>query len=256
MKLTGSTFLVTGAASGLGAGTARRFANAGANVVLTDLNEDAGASLANEIGSKARFLKADVTNETEVQAAVDTAWKEFSSLNGAINCAGILMPAKVIGKDGSPHKLDKFMKTIEVNVGGSFNVIRLAAASMVAKGLDNSKDNGVFINTASVAAYEGQLGQASYSASKSAVIGMSLPIARELSRYGMRVNTISPGIFETPMMASLPDKVRNSLTEQVPFPPRFGTADEYAHLAQAIIENEMINGEVIRLDGALRMGAK
>ena len=255
MKIQGSTFLVTGGSSGLGAATAQRLANAGANVLIADLNIEAGEMLAAKLGDNAKFVQTNVASELDVQAAVDTAVSTFGALHGAINCAGIAIATKVIGRDG-PHNLDAFSKVIQVNLIGTFNVIRLAATVMAASEPNNAGERGVIINTASVAAFDGQMGQAAYAASKGGVVGMTLPIARDLARSGIRVMTIAPGIFETPMLASLPEKARQSLGEQVPFPSRLGRPAEYAALAQHIIENEMLNGEVIRLDGAIRMAPR
>lgn len=256
MKIQGSTFLVTGGSSGLGAATAQRLAAAGANVLVADLNSEAGEALAAGLGNNARFAKTDVASAEEVQGAVDTAVATFGGLHGAVNCAGIAIASKVIGRDGSPHDLEAFRKVIQVNLIGTFNVIRLAAAVMVTAEPNAAGERGVIINTASVAAFDGQMGQAAYSASKGGVVGMTLPIARDLARSGIRVVTIAPGLFETPMLAGLPEKARISLAEQVPFPSRLGHPDEYAALAQHIIENEMLNGEVIRLDGAIRMAPR
>jgi NAD(P)-dependent dehydrogenase (short-subunit alcohol dehydrogenase family) len=255
MKIQGSTFLVTGGSSGLGAATAKRLATAGANVLIADLNSDAGEALASELGDNAKFVKTNVASEEDVQTAVSTAVDSFGGLHGAINCAGIAIASKVIGRDG-PHELAAFSKVIQVNLIGTFNVIRLAAAVMAAAEPNEAGERGVIINTASVAAFDGQMGQAAYSASKGGVVGMTLPIARDLARSGIRVMTIAPGIFETPMLAGLPEKARISLGEQVPFPSRLGRPEEYAALAQHIIENEMLNGEVIRLDGAIRMAPR
>lgn len=256
MKIQGSTFLVTGGSSGLGAATATRLANAGANVLIVDLNSEAGEALAAKLGANTKFVKTNVASGEEVQAAVSAAVNTFGGLHGAINCAGIAIASKVIGRDGSPHDLDAFSKVIQVNLIGTFNVIRLAAAVMVAAEPNEAGERGVIINTASVAAFDGQMGQVAYSASKGGVVGMTLPVARDLARSGIRVMTIAPGIFETPMLAGLPEKARISLAEQVPFPSRLGRPDEYAALAQHIIENEMLNGEVIRLDGAIRMAPR
>jgi NAD(P)-dependent dehydrogenase (short-subunit alcohol dehydrogenase family) len=255
MKIQGSTFLVTGGSSGLGAATAKRLATAGANVLIADLNSEAGELLASELGDNAKFVKTNVASEEDVQTAVSAAVNTFGGLHGAINCAGIAIASKVIGRDG-PHDLAAFSKVIQVNLIGSFNVIRLAAAVMAAAEPNEAGERGVIINTASVAAFDGQMGQAAYSASKAGIVGMTLPIARDLARSGIRVMTIAPGIFETPMLAGLPEKARMSLGEQVPFPSRLGRPDEYAALAQHIIENEMLNGEVIRLDGAIRMAPR
>jgi len=256
MNIQGSTFLITGGSSGLGAATATRLATAGANVLIVDLNSEAGEALAAELGATAKFVKTNVTSEEDVQTAVSTAVNTFGGLHGVVNCAGIAIASKVIGRDGSPHDLDAFSKVIQVNLIGTFNVIRLAAAVMATAEPNEAGERGVIINTASVAAFDGQMGQAAYSASKGGIVGMTLPIARDLARSGIRVMTIAPGIFETPMLAGLPEKARISLGEQVPFPSRLGRPAEYAALAQHIIENEMLNGEVIRLDGAIRMAPR
>ncbi|WP_420632166.1 3-hydroxyacyl-CoA dehydrogenase [Candidatus Leptofilum sp.] len=256
MNVQGSTFLITGGSSGLGTATAARLVNAGGNVVIADLNSEAGEALAAELGDNATFVNCNVASAEDVQEAVDTAVSTFGGLHGAINCAGIAIATKVLGRDGSPHDLDAFSKVIQVNLIGTFNVIRLAAAMMAKSEPNEAGERGVIINTASVAAFDGQMGQAAYSASKGGVVGMTLPIARDLARSGIRVMTIAPGIFETPMLAGLPEKARISLGQQVPFPSRLGRPDEYAALAQHIIENEMLNGEVIRLDGAIRMAPR
>ena len=254
MEITNSTFIVTGGASGLGAATARTLSAAGGNVVIADLNADAGNALAKELG-KARFIKTDVTAEADGKAAVALALKEFGGLQGLVNCAGIAIGEKTVGKDG-PHALASFARVIGINLVGTFNMIRLAADAM-GKGQANAAgERGVIINTASVAAYDGQIGQAAYAASKGGVVGMTLPIARDLSRSGIRVMTIAPGIFETPMLLGMSKEVQEALGKMVPFPPRLGRASEYAALAKHIIENEMLNGEVIRLDGAIRMAPK
>jgi NAD(P)-dependent dehydrogenase (short-subunit alcohol dehydrogenase family) len=247
--------LITGGASGLGAACARRLVDAGANVVLADLNESQGAALAKELGAAARFAKTDVTDPASAQGAIDLAVSAFHGLSGAINCAGIAFGMRVLGKDG-PHDLAAFSRVLNINVVGTFNVIRLAAAVMSQAQPNDEGERGVIINTASCAAFEGQIGQAAYSASKAAVAGMTLPIARELARFGIRVMAIAPGTFDTPMMAGLPQAARESLSAQVPFPPRLGRPEEFALLAEQIILNPMLNGEVIRLDGAMRMGAK
>lgn len=255
METAGRTFLVTGGGSGLGAATAHGLAEAGAKVLVADLNEEAGKSVASEIGGAARFVQADVTDEKSAHAAVDTAVHELGGLHGVVNCAGVAIGAKVLGKSG-PHDLESFTKVLQVNVVGTFNVIRLSAAVMKWNDPVGSGERGVIVNTASVAAFEGQIGQAAYSASKGGVVSMTLPIARELAQHGIRVMTIAPGIFDTPMMAGLPEEARDSLGEQVPFPSRLGKPEEYAALARHIIENEMLNGEVIRLDGAIRMSPR
>jgi NAD(P)-dependent dehydrogenase (short-subunit alcohol dehydrogenase family) len=254
MELKNNTFMVTGGASGLGAATARIIAEAGGNVVIADVNADAGNALAKELG-RARFIRTDVTAETDGQAAVALALKEFGGLQGLVNCAGIAVAEKTLGRDG-PHALASFGRVIGVNLIGTFNMIRLAADAM-SKGQANAGgERGVIINTASVAAYDGQIGQAAYSASKGGIVGMTLPIARDLARSGIRVMTIAPGIFLTPMLLGLPKEAQEALGKMVPFPPRLGQPSEYAALAKHIIENEMLNGEVIRIDGAIRMAPK
>ena len=253
MQIRNSIFLVTGGASGLGAATAQMAAANGAKVVIADLQAEAGEKLAKEIGG--RFAKTDVANEADGKAAVALALKEFGGLHVLVNCAGIAVAEKTIGKEG-PHALASFTRCITVNLIGTFNMIRLAADAM-AKAVPNAAgERGVMINTASVAAYDGQVGQAAYSASKGGVVGMTLPVARDLSRNGIRVCTIAPGIFETPMLLGLPKEAQESLGKQVPFPSRLGRPIEYAQLARQIIENEMLNGEVIRLDGAIRMAPR
>ncbi len=255
MDIQNKTVLVTGGASGLGEGCVRRFADLGARVVIVDLNADRGATLAAEIGQNAYFTQADVSNEADVEAAVQTAVDHFGGLHVAINCAGIVIGERTVGKSG-PHALANFEKVIRINLIGSFNVIRLAAAAMANNKPNADGERGVLINTASVAAYDGQIGQAAYSASKGGIVGMTLPIARDLSRIGIRVMTIAPGIMETPMMAGMTEEVRTSLGTQVPFPSRLGQAAEYAGLAQHIVENAYLNGEVIRLDGAIRLAPR
>ena len=254
MEIKNSTFIVTGGASGLGAATASTIVSAGGNVVIADVNADAGNTLAKELG-RARFIRTDVTAEADGQAAVALALKEFGGLQGLVNCAGIGGAEKTLGREG-PHSLANFTRIITINLIGTFNMIRLAADAM-SKGQPNAGgERGVIVNTASVAAYDGQIGQAAYSASKGGIVGMTLPIARDLSRSGIRVMTIAPGIFLTPMLLGLPKEAQDSLGKMVPFPPRLGRPAEYAALARHIIENEMLNGEVIRLDGAIRMAPK
>ncbi|RMH01902.1 MAG: 3-hydroxyacyl-CoA dehydrogenase [Chloroflexi bacterium] len=255
MQIADSTFLVTGGSSGLGAACVRRLVANNGRVVIADINEEAGKALAAELGDAVRFVRTDVTSEADMKTAVTTAQNTFGGLHGLINCAGIAIAAKVIGRSGI-HTLEAFNKVIQINLVGTFNAIRLAAAAMIENEPNTAGERGVIINTASVAAFDGQIGQAAYSASKGGVVGMTLPIAREFARYGIRVMTIAPGIFDTPMMAGLPEKARESLAQQVPFPSRLGRPDEYAALAQHIIENEMLNGEVIRLDGAIRMAPR
>ncbi|MEI2610746.1 MAG: 3-hydroxyacyl-CoA dehydrogenase [Candidatus Promineifilaceae bacterium] len=255
MQIQGHTFLVSGGGSGLGAACVRRLAALQANVVIADINQAMGQALADELGGAVVFAPMNVTEEVNVKSALAVAIERFGSLHGVINCAGIAIAKKVLGKDG-PHEIDAFTKVLAVNLTGSFNVIRLAAAAMIQNEPNDEGERGLIINTASVAAYDGQIGQAAYAASKGGVVGMTLPIARELARFGIRVMTIAPGIFDTPMMAGLPEAARASLGQQVPFPSRLGRPDEYAALAQHIIENPMLNGEVIRLDGAIRMAPK
>ncbi len=255
MELAGSTFIVTGGASGLGGATVRTLAAGGANVVIADLQADKGEALARELGAKTCFVKCDVTSEADGKGAVDAALKAFGALQGLVNCAGIAIGEKTIGKEG-PHALASFTRVITINLVGTFNMIRLAADAM-AKGKPNAGgERGVIVNTASVAAFDGQIGQVAYSASKGGVVGMTLPIARDLARSGIRVCTIAPGIFLTPMLEGLPKEVQDSLGQQVPFPSRLGQPSEYAALAKHIIENAMLNAEVIRIDGAIRMAPK
>jgi NAD(P)-dependent dehydrogenase (short-subunit alcohol dehydrogenase family) len=249
-----ASFFVTGGASGLGEATARMIAGAGGSVLLADVNEAAGARLAEELGRSARFAHVDVTDEGSVNRGLALA-AELGPIRGVVNAAGIVLAEKLLGKTG-PHALDAFERVIRINLTGTFNVIRLASARMSSNDPSPSGERGVIINTASVAAFDGQIGQAAYSASKGGVVAMTLPLARELARYGIRVMTIAPGIFDTPMMASLPQAARDSLGQQVPFPSRLGKPAEYATLVRHIFENEMLNGEVIRLDGAIRMAPK
>jgi NAD(P)-dependent dehydrogenase (short-subunit alcohol dehydrogenase family) len=255
VDLRGSVFLVSGGASGLGAATARMVAGAGGRVVLADLKADEGAALAKELGAQARFVRCDVTDEASGTAAVQAAVEAFGGLHGLVNCAGIVHAERIVGKDG-PHTLAGFQRAIAINLVGTFNLIRLAAQAMERNQPNGEGERGVIVNTASVAAFDGQIGQAAYAASKAAVVGMTLPVARELARQGIRVMTIAPGIFETPMMASLTPEVQASLGRMVPFPPRLGRPAEFARLVRAIVENPMLNGETIRLDGAIRMAPK
>jgi NAD(P)-dependent dehydrogenase (short-subunit alcohol dehydrogenase family) len=253
MQIKNSVFLITGGASGLGAATARMAAENGGKVVIADLQAEAGEKFAQQIGG--RFVRCDVTQEADGKAAVEAAMKGFGGLHVLVNCAGIAVAEKTIGKEG-PHSLASFTRCITINLIGSFNMIRLSADAM-AKAVPNAAgERGVIINTASVAAFDGQMGQAAYSASKGGIVGMTLPVARDLSRNGIRVCTIAPGIFETPMLLGLPKEAQESLGKQVPFPSRLGRPAEYAQLARAIIENEMLNGETIRLDGAIRMAPR
>jgi NAD(P)-dependent dehydrogenase (short-subunit alcohol dehydrogenase family) len=254
LQLQDSVFFVTGGASGLGEATARMLVASGAAVVIADVNDASGSRLAAELGRRTRFVRVDVTDESSVRSGLDTA-SALGTIRGIVNAAGIVLAEKVIGRSG-PHALDAFARVIQVNLVGSFNVIRLAAAIMSGTEPAASGERGVIVNTASVSAFDGQIGQAAYSASKGGIVALTLPIARELARYGIRVVTIAPGIFDTPLMASLPQAARDSLASQVPFPARLGRPPEYAALVKHIIENEMLNGEVIRLDGAIRMAPK
>jgi NAD(P)-dependent dehydrogenase (short-subunit alcohol dehydrogenase family) len=250
MQIKNSVFLITGGASGLGEATARMAAENGGKVVIVDMQAEAGEKLARELGG--RYAKADVTSETDGKAAVALALKEFGGVHVLVNCAGIAVAERTVGKD-APHSLASFTKVVNVNLIGTFNMIRLAAEAMTKASPNASGERGVIVNTASVAAFDGQIGQAAYSASKGGVVGMTLPIARDLSRNGIRVCTIAPGLFETPMLKGLPKEAQESLGKQVPFPSRLGRPTEYAQLVKAIVEIEMLNGETIRLDGALRM---
>ncbi|MCS6766127.1 MAG: 3-hydroxyacyl-CoA dehydrogenase [Candidatus Protistobacter heckmanni] len=255
MRLEGSVFLVTGGASGLGEAVARHFHGAGARVGIADLNEAAGKALAAELGARAAFFRCDVSSEADAAQAVDGAVSTFGALHGLVNCAGIAPGEKVLGKQG-PHRLDSFSLAIRVNLIGSFNMLRLSAQAMARNEPNAAGERGVVINTASIAAFDGQIGQAAYAASKGGVVGMTLPIARELASSGIRVATIAPGLFLTPMMKGLPQQVQDSLAENTPFPKRLGRPEEYAQLARHIVENEMLNGEVIRLDGAVRLAPR
>ena len=255
MQIENKVFIVTGGASGLGAATAEMLVQAGAKVMLVDMNADAVAAQARTLGAQASSVVADISQSEAAQVAVDATVAQFGGVNGLINCAGIVRGEKILGKKG-PHALDSFSQVINVNLIGSFNMLRLAAAAMADTPADAEGERGVIINTASVAAFDGQIGQAAYAASKGAIASLTLPAARELARYGVRVMTIAPGIFETPMMAGMTPEVRESLAAGVPFPARLGKPAEYASLVRHIIENSMLNGEVIRLDGALRMAAK
>lgn len=252
MQIQDNVFIVTGGASGLGAATARMLVAQGGKVVLADVQAEAGQALAAELN--AVFVKCDVTSEADGQAVVAAA-TALGTLRGLINCAGVAPAMKTVGKDG-PHPLELFQRTVNINLIGTFNMARLAADAMSKTAVTDSGERGVIINTASVAAFDGQIGQAAYAASKAAVAGMTLPMARDLSRNAIRVMTIAPGIFETPMLMGMPEEVRTALGTMVPFPPRLGKPGEYAQLAQAIIENTMLNGETIRLDGAIRMQPK
>ena len=254
MQFKGNVVLVTGGASGLGGATSKAIIDAGGKVLIADVNAELGESHAKALGAGARFVKCDVTSEADAKAAVEAA-KAMGKLVGLVNCAGVGPAAKTVGKDG-PHPLDVFTRTININLIGTFNMIRLAAAAMCANDPNEEGERGVIVNTASVAAYDGQIGQAAYSASKGGIVGMTLPIARDLAREGVRVVTIAPGLFLTPMLESLPPAAQESLGKQVPFPPRLGRPPEYARLVAEIFANTMLNGETIRLDGAIRMAPR
>lgn len=263
MDMQSNSFLVTGGASGLGEAVARGIVNKGGKVVIADLNEAAGQALVDELGDQVRFARCDVTSGAEVQAAVELAEEAFGGIQGSINCAGIAVVQKLLDRENNPADLEGFSRGVNINLVGSFNVARLVAASIAKRvAADNNDannndskntDNGVIINTASIAAFDGQVGQASYSSSKAGVVGLTLPLARELARHGIRVMTIAPGVFATPMMQSIPDKAREQLESAVPYPKRLGSPDEFAKLVLHIIDNAYLNGEVIRLDGAIRM---
>ena len=255
MQIKNAVFLISGGGSGLGAATAKMLIDNGANVVLADINKDAGTSMQAALGAQSKFIETNVTDEASVQSAVDLCFSAFGGLHGAVNCAGVAPGERVVGKNG-PHSLNNFRRAVEINLIGTFNVIRLAAHAMSTRAPSASGERGVIINTSSVASFEGQIGQAAYAASKAGVNGMTLPIAREFAKLGIRVMTIAPGIFDTPMLQGMSEEIRASLGAQIPFPSRLGRPDEYAALAKHIIENEVLNGEVIRLDGAIRMGAK
>ena len=252
MQIEDRVFLITGGASGLGEGTARLLAAKGARVVIADMQVDKGEAVARDIGGV--FVRCDVTQEADGQAAVETA-RQQGKLVGLVNCAGIAPAEKVVGKNG-PHALASFSRAVTINLIGSFNMIRLAADAMARNEPESTGERGVLISTASVAAYDGQIGQAAYSASKGGIVGMTLPIARDLARSGIRNMTIAPGIFGTPMLFGMPQEVQDALAASVPFPSRLGTPKDYAKLARHIIENDMLNGEVIRLDGAIRLAPR
>ncbi|MHB8147696.1 MAG: SDR family NAD(P)-dependent oxidoreductase [Vulcanimicrobiaceae bacterium] len=254
MDISGKTFLVTGGSSGLGAACVCEFTGAGANVVICDIGEH-GARLAEELGKQVVFAKTDVTDEALVQSAITTALERFGGLHGAINCAGVATAERTIGKDG-PQPLAHFSRVISVNLVGTFNVMRLAAAAMLSRDVAANEDRGVIVCTASVAAFDGQIGQAAYAASKGGIVALTLPVAREFAQHQIRVVSIAPGIFDTPMLAGLPEAARESLGKQTPFPARLGRPSEYAKLARHIVENQMLNGEVIRLDGAIRLAPR
>ncbi|HKM14312.1 MAG TPA: SDR family NAD(P)-dependent oxidoreductase [Marinospirillum sp.] len=254
MKIKQQTFLITGGASGLGASTAEYLVERGAHVVLADLNADAGATLVAKLGAdKAAFSRCDVTSAKEVQAAVDLAVSKFGGLSGVVNCAGIVVVQKLLDRDLNPADLDAFARGVNINLIGSFNVARLAASAMAKLPAQADGERGVIINTASIAAFDGQVGQASYASSKAGVVSLALPLARELARHGIRVMTIAPGVCGTPMMQGIPEEARQQLEAGVPFPKRLGKPEEFASLVAHIIENTYLNGEVIRMDGAIRM---
>ena len=255
MLLRDRTVLVTGGASGLGGATVDMIVAAGGRAVVLDLDADRGAAKASAHGDRAHFVRADVTSEPAVAGAIAAARQVFGDLHGLVNAAGIPMAARVLGREG-PHPLQDFARVIQVNLVGTFNVTRLAAAAMADNTPNEAGERGVIVTTASVAAYDGQIGQAAYAASKAGIVGLTLPLAREFARIGVRVMTVAPGTFDTPLLAALPDAARASLAQQVPFPPRLGRPEEYAALVRHIFENEMLNGEVIRLDGAIRMAPK
>ncbi|WP_299185169.1 SDR family NAD(P)-dependent oxidoreductase [uncultured Psychrobacter sp.] len=262
MQIQQHSFLVTGGASGLGESVVRAIVAQGGKAVIADLNESVGQALVDELGENVRFVRCDVTSGEEVKAAVDMAEKEFGGLQGSINCAGIAVVQKLLDRENNPADLDAFSRGVNINLVGSFNVARLVAASIAKRMANNSDtesaaeknaDNGVIVNTASIAAFDGQVGQASYASSKAGVVGLTLPLARELARHGIRVMTIAPGVFATPMMDTIPEKAREQLEAGVPYPKRLGAPDEFAKLVLHIIDNAYLNGEVIRLDGAIRM---
>ena len=255
MKIAGNGALVSGGASGLGAATVRMLVAAGARVVIADLNEPVGKALAQELGEAASFIKMDVTKETDVQSAVDETVKRHGALHVAVSTAGIGIAEKMIGKNGL-HDLERFIRVLRVNLIGTFDVLRRASQAMTANQPDEDGHRGVLVTTASIAAFDGQIGQVAYSASKGGVVAMTLPLARELARFGIRIVTIAPGVFMTPLLAGLPEAALQSLSQQAPFPPRLGKPEEYAALVKHIIENNMLNGETIRIDAAMRMAAR
>ena len=255
MQIENRGFIVTGSSSGLGSATARRLIDEGAHVLLADLNVEAGEALAAELGVYARFVRCDVSDAASAEEAALAFRSTFGALHGLVNCAGVAPSEKVIGREG-PHGLETFARTVQINLVGTFNMLRLAAVAISESVPDAGGERGVIVNTASVAAFDGQIGQAAYAASKGGVVAMTLPIARELARHGIRVVTVAPGIMETPMIKAMPTEVQESLGRTVPFPPRLGQPDEFARLVAHIIDNTYLNGEVIRLDGAIRMAPK
>ena len=254
MQIDNNVFIVTGGASGLGGAVSQMIAANGGRIIIADVQADKGESLARNLGPKARFIRCDVTNETDAHAAVEAA-NALGALRGLVNCAGVAIGEKTVGKDG-PHSLGSFARVIGINLIGTFNMIRVAAEAMSKLEPTADAERGVLINTASVAAYDGQIGQAAYAASKGGVVGMTLPIARDLARQGIRCVTIAPGLFATPMLLGMPQEVQDALGRQPPYPSRLGRPDEYAALARHVIENVMLNGETIRLDGAIRLPPK
>jgi NAD(P)-dependent dehydrogenase (short-subunit alcohol dehydrogenase family) len=255
MQIEGRTILISGGASGLGGSTAEMIVEAGGHVMILDISESTGRAHAERLGRAAAFVRADVTNADEVHRAVDKAVQQFGAIHGAVCAAGIGSAERVLGKEGV-QPLDHFTRVIQINLVGTFNVIRLAAAAMSTNTPTPGGERGVIVTTASVAAFDGQIGQAAYSASKGGIVSMTLPLAREFARVGIRVMTIAPGTFDTPLLAGLPQAARESLAQQVPFPPRLGRPPEFAALVRHMFENEMLNGEVVRLDGAIRMAPK
>lgn len=255
MKIDGSAAIVTGGASGLGAATVEMLHANGATVMIADVNADGAAALADRLGDRAAACKVDVTDTEEVQSCINQTMAAFGAIHILVNCAGTSFPMKTVGKNG-PHDLGVFKKVVEINLFGTFDTLRLAAFHMQDNAPNADMERGVIINTASVAAFDGQIGQACYSASKAGIVGMTLPIARDLARSGIRICTIAPGLFDTPLLAALPEEAKASLGQQTPFPPRLGRPEEYALMAKAVIENVMLNGETIRLDGAIRMAPK
>lgn len=255
MNIKNKTFLISGGASGLGFASAKMIIENGGSAILADVNGEKGKAAEHALGKQALFLQTDITDEENVQVTIDKGIQHFGSIHGLINCAGIGPAERILGRKGI-HRLSSFTKTIQVNLIGAFNILRLAAAILEHNDPAESGERGIIINTASIAAFDGQIGQAAYAASKGGIVAMTLPIARELARIGVRVLTIAPGIFETPMLAGLPEEVRDSLGQQVPFPARLGRPDEFASLVKQMIKNQMLNGEVIRLDGAIRMASK
>jgi NAD(P)-dependent dehydrogenase (short-subunit alcohol dehydrogenase family) len=255
MELKGSTFIVTGGAAGLGGATARMVVEQGGNVVIADVKDDVATAHAKALGARARFVRTDVADEASAKACFAATLERYGRVDGLVNCAGIVFGEKTVGKEGA-HSLAGFVRTINVNLNGTFNMIRLAAEAMAKNEPNAEGERGVIVNTASVAAFDGQIGQAAYSASKGGIVGMTLPIARDLSRLGIRVMTIAPGLFNTPMAGQIPPEIAESLGRMVPFPPRLGRPGEFASLVAEIVRNVMLNGEVIRLDGAIRLAPK